>query len=184
LRQLFGFPIFRLELHLPFLFLKESTGISIEPEQERHNKRLWSDLSFLPLKTGPKQQSGKYSIYEAQSTVVVSGSNHSDWHGYAFGNSGPKDPIEDEYEADPNIPDDSVPEGGEENSDEWVFAAFEDFFATGGCDPVSSGPANVDPRVYFLRATQYRLEVVVRAHEYLVRTLEAGVKTWVGFYVL
>ncbi|KAF3038772.1 hypothetical protein E8E12_000549 [Didymella heteroderae] len=160
-----GFSIFRLELHLPYLLLKKSTDDRMVDEQ---GQKLWDDLSFLPLKIGVDEEQGRFSIYEAQTTVFISGAHHFDWHGYAFGYPGPKDSLAEE---DDGKDDDEGPEG--------FFEEEEDFFAAGGCEPVlNPGQVIWDPRVYFLRTLQLRLEIVVRANEYLVRALVAGVKDW------
>lgn len=132
--------------------------------------KLWNDLSFLPLKIGVDEEQGRFSIYEAQTTVFISGAHHFDWHGYAFGYPGPKDSLAEE---DDGKGDDDGPEN--------FFEEEEDFFAAGGCEPVlNPGELMWDPRIYFLRTLQLRLEIVVRANEYLVRALVAGVKDWVG----
>lgn len=170
-RKVNGFTIFRLELHLPYLLLKESPD---DRETDEQGKKLWDDLSFLPLKLDVDERQCRCSIYEAQTTISIAGAHHFDWHGYAFGNPGPTDPRADEDDGN----DDEEPP-------EEFFEEEEDFFAAGGCEPVGNPDQIVwDPRIYFLRTLQLRLAIVVRANEHLVQTLVEGVKDWVGTVVL
>ena len=74
---------------------------------DEQGTKLWDDLSFLPL-------SGRWSIYEAQTTVIISGAHHHDWHGYAFGNPGPKDAYTEEFRKER---DDATDAGEEEDDD-------------------------------------------------------------------
>jgi hypothetical protein len=137
---------------------------------DEQGKKLCDDLSFLPLKLGVDEETGPYSIYEAQTTVFISGAHHYDWHGYAFGYPGPRDV---KAEEDDGKDDDEGPEE--------FFEEEEDFFAAGGCESVIN-PRQImwDPRVYFLRTLQLRLAVVVQNNVYLIRALADAVNDWVG----
>lgn len=117
------------------------------------------------------------SIFEDHTSVIISGTDDFDWYGYAFGNPGPRDPVAEEYE---NM-DDAYGCEIEEGTDEWYHAEVEDFFAAGGCQADSApGQPIMNPRVYFLRAVQHRLHVVVQSHEYLVQKLEESFDVWVS----
>lgn len=117
--------------------------------------------------------------------MVISGCNSSDWLGYSFGNIGPVDtsPIDAEGSHDGDIIDEdcrvSCSDDDEDPEPE------EDFFATGGCEPVLN-PENTiwDPRIYFLLATQTRLTIMAQVSEHLVRKLDSGCQDWVSHFHL
>ncbi|XPS79207.1 hypothetical protein M3J07_011210 [Ascochyta lentis] len=170
-----AFPIYRLEFHLPYLILGTTTDTGAGSDADGRGKSLWSDLTFLPLQTGPDQQGDRYAIYESHTMVTVSGADNFDWYGYAFGNPGPRDAFTEEYKHDDGEEDSD----GEEGPDGNYFEDVEDFFATAGCEEVMNSAQIIwDPRLYFLQAVQFRLAIVVLGHKNLVRTLEAGVKDW------
>jgi hypothetical protein len=163
-----GFSNYRLILNVPYLVLEETADVWSQPVSplEHQTRVLWEDLSYLTLESSTGQQSHHHAIYESQTTVVISGCDHSKWYGYAFGKIGPDDPCPDDVE-------DSEADAEEEYG--WE----EDFFATGGCAPtLNPGDLIWDPRTYFLRAAQIRLDIVTKASEYLVRKIEAGAKDW------
>jgi hypothetical protein len=139
-------------------------------------KKLWSNLGFLFPRPRSALGSSEYAIFEKHSSVVISGFHHFDWYGYAFGNLG--DPITEEYRDE----EDELERDIEEDTDDWFYAEEEDFVATGGGCHSSWITAEqiMDPRVYFLRAVQHRIDVVVKSHEYLVRKLERGFRVWVS----
>ena len=171
--QFEGFPIFQLILNLPCLSLEESDKHS---SSGRHNKKQWVDLPYLPLEASTGRISNRYGIYETQTTVVISGCSNSDWFGIALGNIGPTNPSPDDEEDGTDVHHTS------EHSDTEVDPEpQEDFFATGGCEPVLN-PENTiwDPRIYFLQATRIRLSVTTRSSEYLVRKLDAACHDWVS----
>lgn len=174
-----GFPFFQLVLNLPCLSLEDETQNSSDtcPLVDDHNKRKWHDLSHLPLESGNGQVSNRFAIYQARTTVVISGNSNFEWFGYALGNIGPVDASPNEIDGDedmnePNSPDSTAFDNDPEPE--------EDFFATGGCEYVLN-PDNIiwDPRVYFLRAIQTRFSVATQASEYLVRKLDAACPDWV-----
>ncbi|KAJ4380083.1 hypothetical protein N0V86_004392 [Didymella sp. IMI 355093] len=164
-----GFPVFRLELHLPFLVLRDLSDE--ESSSQGQTKKVWSDLKFL-------FPNGKLSILESHTTVVVSGADNFDWYGYAFGSLGPGDTVTDNSEEDDDDADDS---DGEEGAEGWVLEEEDFFVAGGGCQQAASpGRPIMDPRVYYLRAVQNRLDAVVSSHENLVRKLDEGFSAWVS----
>jgi hypothetical protein len=162
--------MFRFELHLPYMTLREKTTDSANP--------FWDDLSFLFPQSVPESH-GQYSIYESQTTLVISGHDHQHWYGYAFGSSYPstagEDYLVEETDGNPCIPigyrDGMVGHVTEDN--EWSCTSIEDVFAAGGLQAPVRAPTT-DPRIYFLRALQLRMEAVVCNHEYLVRKLQDG----------
>lgn len=167
-----GFSTFKLILNVPYLVLEESTDTPADSAAplEGQTKKKWADLSYLPLETETGEQSDRFAIYESQTTVVISGCDHSKWFGYAFGKIGQDDPTPDEGD-DTDV----------EPEDELGLKPVEDLFATGGSEIVSNLQNPIwDPRVYFLCAARIRLDIVTQAYEYLVRTIEAGVNDWVS----
>lgn len=162
---------------MPYLVLKSST--SAANYSLGQSQVLWSDLDFLPLHTGEGLQTNHYSIFAAHTSVAIGGAHNFDWHGYAFGNTGPGDPVAEEYEVEADAYNCNRTEA---TPDDWYHAEAEDFFAAGGCQSISTpGQPIMDPRVYFLRAVQHRLNVVIRSHKYLVRKLEEAFHIWVSY---
>lgn len=175
-------------LNLPYLVLEESVesrkGSSC-PSKDKI-KKLWADLSYLPLESRSGEQSDRYAIYESQTTVVIAGCDHTKWFGYAFGDIGSDDltPSAD-YNDDDAGSDDNETGTDTEDIDEDDPEPEEDYFANGGCEVVLNPDQPIlDPRVYFLCAAQTRSIVVTLGHEYLVRVLEAGANDWVSRGVL
>ena len=166
-----GFSTFQLILNVPYLVLEEALDTSsgsATPLDSRMKKK-WADLSYLPLESETGQQSDRFAIYESQTTVVISGCDHSKWFGYAFGKIGPDDPTPDEDDSADIEQDDLEPK------------PVEDLFATGGSEAVLSLQNPIwDPRVYFPCAARIRLDIATQAYEYLVRTIDAGAMDWVG----
>lgn len=161
-------------LNLPCLSLENSSDSTSDTRLlDDHNKKLWENLSYLPLESSTGKESNQFAIYETRTTIVISGCNDSQWFGYALGNIGPVDPSPEDHE---NVPDEK---SEEENDPE----PEEDLFATGGCERVLNPDSTIrDPRVYFLRATQIRMSVACQASEYLVSKLDAGCQSWVSCY--
>jgi hypothetical protein len=153
-----------LFLNLPCLSLEDSEDCASaeRPFLDNHNKREWENLSHLPLESSSGEVSTRFSIYETRTTVVISGCSNSDWFGYALGNIGPVDTSP--KDEDENEDNGSAGEDYEDTEPQ----PEEDFFATGGCEPVLN-PNKIlwDPRIYFLRATQIRLSIATQASEYL-----------------
>ncbi|KAF1360251.1 hypothetical protein EJ07DRAFT_177570 [Lizonia empirigonia] len=192
-----GFSTFQLILNLPYLVLEESIesqkGSSC-PSKDKI-KKLWADLSYLPLESRSGQQSDCYAIYESQTTVVIAGCDHTKWYGYAFGDIGSGDLAPSAgYNDDDTCTDDDdtgtdTDDTGTDTDDTGTDTddtedddpePEEDYFANGGCEDVLNPDQPIlDPRVYFLHAAQIRSTIVTRRHEYLVRVLEAGANDWI-----
>lgn len=177
------FPVFRLTLNLPCLSLEETVDDTpnVRPFVDNQNKKEWEGLSQLPLESKNGRLSNRFAIFETRTTVVISGSSNTDWFGYALGNTGPVDASPSEVDHNDDGEGDDINHCDEESKLE----PKEDFFATGGGEPVL-GPNNIiwDPRIYFLRAMDSRLSVATQASEYLVRKLEAGCHDWVSWFDL
>jgi hypothetical protein len=169
-----GFSTFKLILNVPYLMLEESiedplaSAISVRGRC----KTRWADLSYLPLETETGDLSDHFAIYESQTTVVISGCDHSKWFGFAFGNTGHDDPSPDK---------DDVDQDDAEQEDMSESTPLEDLFAAGGSETVFDLKNPIwDPRIYFLSVTRIRIDIATQGYEYLVRTIEAGAKDWVS----
>jgi hypothetical protein len=106
--SLSGFPIFQLDLHLPFFRLKLETP----PEKPLGHRNLimtpqrrWTDLSFLEFPDGNSEgrdqgpeEMGAWGLHEAQISCVVAGSDGLRWLAYGF--------VDAEIEAD--LPNDRM----------------------------------------------------------------------------
>lgn len=170
-----GFSTFRLEFHLAYLTLNDGKSSDIP----------WPYIGGSgECGSGPDttRSSGKLDgcpeiVHEAHTTVIIVGHNHFNWYGSAFGHTGLPDNPDDIKDQSSEM-DESLDFGV---NDFWREEE-EDFFATGGCEPLSADNKRpiCDPRTYFLQATQYRLSVVVQAYEHLIHELDNGLKTWVS----
>src|SRR5690242_2543114 len=130
------------------------------------SQMLWPDLGFLQHRSRNGHQGKKYSISAAHTSVVIAGAHNYGWYGYAFGNTGPGDPVAHEYEES----EDGYRSGNDEGTDEWFHEQAEDFFLAGGCLDISTpGKQIMPPRVSFLRNVHQRVQVMAQAHMYLVR---------------
>lgn len=170
-------------MNVPYLVLEQASGPT-SPLQDK-TREVWEDLSYVPLESSAGRQSHCYVIYESQTTVVIAGCDHSRWIGYGFGKIGPEDLCFDDTGSFDTESQEEEAERqereGETDLEEEEVEFEEDYFAHGGCAPLLWADDVIwDPRVYFMRATQIRLDVVTQAYEYLVRKIEAGAKDWVN----
>jgi hypothetical protein len=82
-----GYKIFRMELHLPYLALREfAVSIQEHLNQECNQKpqRKRTDISFLNLPRTSASKNNVYGIQEAQISLGICGCDHSQWTAYAF----------------------------------------------------------------------------------------------------
>ena len=178
-----GFVTPRLELHLPFLTLREVSSESHEwkargPKDE--GKR-WLDLPLPASKSRGNYRPDRFLISESHTSIVLSVWDRSNWAGYAFfkGMS-----VTDEEESDEEAGGEDDGEGlgdvADELAEENDPKPKRDIFAPDGDshDMYADDPIH-DPRRYFLRITGVWMSFVVREYRYLVEELEAWVKAWV-----
>ncbi|KAJ4362385.1 hypothetical protein N0V83_010478 [Neocucurbitaria cava] len=127
---------------------------------------------FLELPPDPLGILGcsDYVVREVKTSVVISGSDHFRWIGYAFSDRSIDDAhLEDEGE------DDNENEGGE--------APIEDVFVSDGGSQercLDSGSWTQDPRMYFLHCAQMRVRLVLQEWKYLTQSARAGLKDWMA----
>ena len=130
------------------------------------SRRQWSDLSFLNIQTPKSQGKRQYCMYEAQISLVICGPDEKHWDAYAFVDryfdgedlleeddfsydGVQEDPIASDLENDPNLPIIDA------NLPKW------------------------NAREYFLDIVEFRMAQVVKEWEYLVRSVERGIKDYV-----
>ncbi|KAH8588290.1 hypothetical protein B0O99DRAFT_693577 [Bisporella sp. PMI_857] len=152
-----GYPIFQLELHIPYLALRP--GPPKVPSLKKVNRnppRQWTDLSFLAIESSKLQDQGVYGIHEAQISVVICGSDNRRWVGYGF--------------VDKKFDDEDMGDAQEEGILD---------------DPIASDYGRIDanlplwdPREYFLSIFEIRIDQVLKEWEFLVRTVERSIKRY------
>jgi len=109
-----------------------------------------------------------YSIQKAHISLVVAGSDHYKWTGYAFANTGIGDLVfDDDEEYD-------LTEEGEEPPD------LDYFPSDGQGDVLMSEYIIQDPRRYWLRVVELRLIIILKEWDYLVHKIEDSVHDWVS----
>jgi len=155
-----GFPIFQLELHLPYYALRESLprddcrqyGVSGELLRKRR------DLSFLQRQTDDSLSQPKCWMYEAQTSFLLVGSDDRRWVGHCF--------------------DDTYFNDDDKNS----FYKDEDPIISDS-KPNSNLPV-LDARIYFLKVFHARSVKVLREWESLVWMVKRNIDTrvWLGLF--
>jgi hypothetical protein len=161
------FDKFVLEFHLPFLALR-STAISPTNPAEVGNSPTTAthmDASFLNLNCTQHQDRGclcRHIIQESQISVVICGWDNQNWVGWGLFNTF-SDPTDDFAAEDERV-------------------VSEDYYATDG----EHGPvinAIWDPRRYWLRIVDIRVQLVLKEWIWLVRNIEEGVIAWVSAHI-
>lgn len=137
---------FQLSFHIPYFVLMPSPPAT-------KLVRNWNDLSFLPTS---KVDNKRYAMYRAMFSFVICGSDHRRWTGYAFAddNKNDDDMLDDDDELDYQIdPIASVDEG--------PFLMLDD---------------QINPRQYFLRVLDLRMEAILKEWENIVRFMEYSIE--------
>ncbi|OCK76085.1 hypothetical protein K432DRAFT_307150 [Lepidopterella palustris CBS 459.81] len=150
-----GYPIFQMELHIPYFALREYPSPTKDRRQEvaagKRPPRQWTDLSFLNIQTPKFQDKRKYGTCKARFSLIICGSDHRRWVGYAF--------VDRDFDSEELEEDDFSYEGIQE-------------------DPIASNgelDANLpiwDPREYFLMIFDIQMAKVLKEWENLVRAVE------------
>jgi hypothetical protein len=160
-----GLATFRLELHVTYLTLRSQAADQIKAPAVGPWRR-WTVFGFLDGET-TDNMSSIYVISENKHSVAISGTDSSNWVGYAFS----------AFETQNGAPRGHTPGDGEYNEkNDWanddLDEPMHDIFS-----PEDDGlhhPENVlwDPRKYFLRAAMTRMTLAVNEYKYLVQSLE------------
>ncbi|KAF2740544.1 hypothetical protein EJ04DRAFT_213197 [Polyplosphaeria fusca] len=165
-----GYPIFRLEFHMPYLALRETVTPLLNKLKSRSRRRLprrWTPLEFLDIRTKHRPNECVYGIHEAQISIVVYGSDHSRWTAYGF-----SDTEFNDFSCKKPEDDDSG-ENSEDESDDDEYS--EDPIAA-DCDDgeavVESNQPIGDPREYFLTMVDHRMKRVWLEWMEIIRQIE------------
>ncbi|KAH4056241.1 hypothetical protein HBH98_032090 [Parastagonospora nodorum] len=160
------FDKFVLEFHLAFLTLRNFTNYDTSASTaSAHASGTELDVSFLVVNCAEhrgQKCSCKHIIRESQMSVVICGWDDQNWVGWGLFNTS-SDPT-DEFD----------PEDQRELREDYYAADGEDGPVVDAEDPIW------DPRRYWLRIIDIRLQLVLKEWVWLVRNLEAGVAEWKG----
>lgn len=161
-----GYPIFRLEFHLPYSALR---GLVSSPDTppglgtRGKLRRTPRNLSFLRIP--PTKKLGHTpGLYDAHISLVICGSDHTRWTCYAFVDTKSKNVSTgnaDDEEEDEQDPDGTIEDPIASDSD--GYEIIED-------------PPIWEPRQYFLRNIDFRMRIVLKEWMYLVRKVEISVE--------
>ncbi|KAH3954923.1 hypothetical protein HBI81_077290 [Parastagonospora nodorum] len=158
------FDKFVLEFHLAFLTLRNVTNSDTSASTgSAHYSGTELDVSFLVVncvKHRGQKCSCKHIIRESQISVVICGWDNQNWVGWGLFNTS-SDPT-DEYD----------PEDQRELREDYYAADGEGGTVIDADEPIW------DPRRYWLRIIDVRLQLVLKEWVWLVRNLEAGVAAW------
>ncbi|KAF2812708.1 uncharacterized protein BDZ99DRAFT_518523 [Mytilinidion resinicola] len=148
-----GFPIFQLEIHLPFFAFRELPSSEMDSwhtgGSDMSPKKSWIDLSVLSTQASRFENGPRYGIYKSRFSLVICGSNDRRWTGYAFV--------------------DRDTEGEEELS-----------YKGSEQEPIIGFPTDVpvwDPREYFLISLERQTAKVLNEWENVVCTVERRIKS-------
>jgi hypothetical protein len=178
--RVIGFVTPRLELHLPYLTLREVASSSDQWKNRDLNEEgeSWLDLPLPDSELNAASRPDRFLIEKAHFSIVLCVWDYSKWVGYAFSRGGPACTPDDEF--------DGVEEMNGEDSDteDDIPIPKEDIFAPRNVDHglYAEDPIR-DPRLYFLRIVDVWIVFVLREYTYLVRILEVCVVSWVRSHV-
>lgn len=150
----------------------------------------WANLSFLNMEPNEKGQD-QYTVKRAHTSIVICGSDHFRWVGYAFANPGfsELDESTSELESDEENGDTNSDGDVDENVDENIHGG-QEIEADEPCEPkidymMSDGQGRVvqvdhqpihDPRRYFLCVLEQRVGIVYKEWDYLVHKIEKSIQ--------
>jgi len=168
-----GFVVPRLELHLPYLTLREvsSTSCQWKSRDSSEEGEGWLDLPLPESGPDAEQRSNRFLIKKAHVSIVFCVWDYSKWVAYAFSKGGPMHTPGQETDASDEEDSDSEDDALEPKED--IFAPRDVDHGLYGDDPIR------DPREYFLRVVDVWIIFILREYMYLVRVLEACVRAWV-----
>jgi hypothetical protein len=160
LRQSTGFTTFRLEFQVPYFALRTSTCTTTGPQTGI--AREVTDLAFLLNDNTAVDTKSPHAIriHEAMTSVVICGSDDSNWIAYAF--------VDTQFDG-VSVDDEEVDGGVEYN---------EDPIASDRKGPeVEADNPIWNPREYFLRIIDLRMKrQILEEWRYIVGIVERGVK--------
>ncbi|CAI6341666.1 unnamed protein product [Periconia digitata] len=171
-----GFKIPILELHLPYLALRQTIIDRSSATRETGAEKPWADLSFLGMNSSELQETRSPVIHEVRSSVIICVWDFTKWIAYAFTNSTLRDNLEENNvrEEAPFEHQSPIDEDGSEfdcgSDDE---QDLEDMVASDGDGLVlATQDPTWCPFKYYIRVLKARVETVVEEWTYLVDTIE------------
>ncbi|KAF2740543.1 hypothetical protein EJ04DRAFT_559065 [Polyplosphaeria fusca] len=161
-----GYPIFRLEFHVPYYALRESrpefhNGLS--KQNSAGGLRGWTDLSFLRIPSQLGQNDCKYGIHEAHISLCIYGKDRTRWSAFAFVDTSFNNVSKDD-QADEDDDQDDLDEYNE-----------DPIASDGDGDEVPVDRPIWCPREYFLRNVDCRARQVLEEWRNLIRKVGKGV---------
>jgi hypothetical protein len=176
-----------LELHLPYLILRSSQKpdkSDASSEATTFERDPWYDASFLQPRPTDTSCTKPYAIYDAHTSIVISGSDRCNYTGYAFLDPGSTEHHFKNDETHHKIEevrgeDEDVDEEGEPVDLEPVV----DYFTTDGRGQFRHADDPVwDPRVLFLLAVETRVRLALEEYQYLTQNLGRYIRAWVRYF--
>jgi hypothetical protein len=138
--------------------------------------RVLLDLACLGSQSSSNDDISQHLIQEANVSVVVCGWSDTQWTGCAFVNTGIEVEEEEEEKEEEEYADDSETEEETENQFQQDFLAAENSFHYA----VDANTPEWDARKYWLKVLSIRCQLVWKEWQYLVRTVEDAIETWVS----
>ncbi|PVH77592.1 hypothetical protein DL98DRAFT_266334 [Cadophora sp. DSE1049] len=165
-----GFQAFTLEFHIPYYVLRNNQ-IPRRDARKKPNgeplRQFW-ELPFLSMPTNskPTPTDERYYLYEAMTSVGVTGNDHWIWAAYAF--------VDTYYDARESVDSYHQMKG----------------WRQGRADPLAAGKIDADqplwdPRMYFLKVVEIRTELVLMEWSQIMNKIEREVQqyVWCGGFV-
>ncbi|KAH6714526.1 hypothetical protein BKA61DRAFT_440468, partial [Leptodontidium sp. MPI-SDFR-AT-0119] len=159
-----GFQNFTLDFHLPYYVLRESKKSWRDTREKSNGKplRQFWELPFLSMPTNNKPVSTdeRYCLYEAMTSVGVTGNDHWTWAAYGF--------VDTYFDSRESV--DGYHEMKERRG--------------GRADPLADGQINADeplwdPREYFLKVVEIRTGLALMEWSQIINKMEREVKQYV-----
>lgn len=137
------------------------------PKVNHRWQSAWTDVSFLNGEASNVKGQKIYGLYEAQFSLVISGSSEQQWGAYSFGSHDFDDEDSDVGDSEDDESEDEDSEGNDLQDGDSPFLE----------DPIAQLDANkpiYNPREYFLVVFQHRMVQVVEEWNSTVRGTERG----------
>lgn len=171
-----GFVTPRPEFHLPYLSLRRVSSTSDEWKNRDLTKEgeSWLDLPLPDSEWNVASKPGRFLIEKAHISIILCIWDYSKWVGYAFSKG------DAAYTSDHESDEDEGSDGEDSDIEDDGPIPKEDIFAPQNVNHGLFADKPIrDPKDYFLRVVDVWMVFVLRKYTYLVRVLEACIRTWV-----
>ncbi|KAH7085945.1 hypothetical protein BKA63DRAFT_560567 [Paraphoma chrysanthemicola] len=162
-----GYHVFQLEFHISYFALRRSRSSSLAQRISNKTERPHRGCINVDfLSNGHLQYEGEQetmTVYQAQISVTICGTNHSCWHAYCF---------EDRYFDDNDDDDDDDEDATNENDDKGPRSQYQLDKST----REESGFKVQDPREYFLCVLLHTARFARKAWEEVARLIEEKIR--------